>query len=84
MTMSFSPPNDPLLCSVGEACRMLGLGRTKVYELIKQGKLDTVRVGRRRLIVVESIHNYLNELRRLQSHSEIDPDLVGDPDKSGK
>jgi excisionase family DNA binding protein len=32
-----------------------GLGRTKIFELIKEGRLSTVKVGRRTLVTAESI-----------------------------
>ena len=46
---------DTLLCSVPDAARALGLGRSKIYELIAEGRLETVTIGRRRLVRVESV-----------------------------
>lgn len=46
---------DPVLCSIAEAARLLGIGKTKTYELIGAGKLDTVAIGVRRMVTVESI-----------------------------
>lgn len=46
---------DTLLCSIPEAARALGLGRSKVYELIGDGRLETVNIGRRRLVRTESV-----------------------------
>ncbi|WP_414643389.1 hypothetical protein [Bradyrhizobium barranii] len=34
---------------------MTGLGRTKLYELIGAGRIVTITIGRRRLIVVRSL-----------------------------
>jgi excisionase family DNA binding protein len=45
----------PISPTVDETCRITGLGRAKVYELIGEGKLKSVAVGRRRLVLVESI-----------------------------
>ncbi len=39
---------------IDEFCAAYGLGRTKVYELIKRGALRTVLVGGRRLVPVEA------------------------------
>lgn len=47
---------QPLLCSVTEAARTLGIGKTKAYELISEGLLETVSIGSRRLVKVSSIH----------------------------
>lgn len=46
---------DTLLCSIPDAARALGLGRSKLYELIAEGRLETVAIGRRRLVRVESV-----------------------------
>lgn len=44
-----------LTCSVAEACEVTGLGRTKIYELIGNGRVATTTVGRRRLVIVPSL-----------------------------
>lgn len=36
--------------SVADFCQMSGLGKTTAHKLIKSGKLQSTRVGRRRLI----------------------------------
>ena len=41
--------------SVCEACRLSGLGRTKLYELMASGRVLSTTVGRRRLVSVASI-----------------------------
>lgn len=46
---------DTLLCSIPDAARALGLGRSKVYGLMDAGQLETVTIGRRRLIRVASV-----------------------------
>ena len=37
-------------CTIKEACKASGMGRTKFYELIKGGELKMISVGRRRLV----------------------------------
>lgn len=49
------PVVEPVTVTVADTCAITGLGRTKVYELISQQVLKTVAVGRRRLILMESI-----------------------------
>lgn len=44
-----------LTCTVAEACEVTGLGRTKIYELIGNGRITTTTVGRRRLVIVQSL-----------------------------
>ena len=36
-----------------------GLGRTKLYELTSSGDLSTVKIGRRRMWLTESLHAYV-------------------------
>jgi excisionase family DNA binding protein len=51
----YLPFSERLTCTVEEACEVTGLGRTKIYELIGNGRLNTTTVGRRRLIIVQSL-----------------------------
>ena len=46
---------EPVLCSIPDAAAALGLGRSKIYELIAEGKLATITIGRRRLVRLDSI-----------------------------
>lgn len=46
--------------SISEAARALGLGRTSIYALINEGRLETIKIGRRRLVKVESIRLLLD------------------------
>lgn len=44
-----------LLTSIAEAQRALGIGRSTAYNLINEGKLETVKIGRRTLVTISSI-----------------------------
>lgn len=46
---------DRIAVSVDEARRAIGIGKTKLYELINDGSLKTFTVGRRRLVTTASI-----------------------------
>ena len=46
-------------CTIKEACKASGMGRTKFYELIKGGELKMISVGRRRLVQVPSLLRFL-------------------------
>jgi excisionase family DNA binding protein len=48
-----------LACTVPEACEATGIGRTKLYELIGNGRLVTTTIGRRRLVLVHSLLSLL-------------------------
>lgn len=45
----------PLTIDIAEFCRVVGCGKTKTYELIKQGYLTRVRIGRRTFVTMESV-----------------------------
>lgn len=47
--------DEPYLMSIDDARRALGIGRSKTYELISQGRLLTVTIGRRRLVRIDSV-----------------------------
>lgn len=51
---------DMLLCSIADAGKALGVGRSTVYTLIADKALATVRIGRRRLIRVDSVRSLLD------------------------
>jgi excisionase family DNA binding protein len=57
------PFSQRLTCTIDEACNAMGLGRTKLYELIGAGCLDTTTIGRRRLISVHSLRALLEPKR---------------------
>jgi len=48
---------------VNEFCILTGLGRTKIYEMLNSGELESVTIGRRRLIIVDSYRRLLNAYR---------------------
>jgi excisionase family DNA binding protein len=54
-----------LTCTIEEACAYTGLGRTKLYEEIGNGHIETITIGKRRLIQVGSL------LRRLGLKPEL-------------
>ena len=52
---------EPILMGVGDTCVMLGLGRTTVYRHIKSGALETVIIGKRRMVRVQSARRMAGE-----------------------
>jgi excisionase family DNA binding protein len=47
--------NEPVTITIPDALRLSGLGRTKLYDLLTKGEIQSVRVGARRLIVFASL-----------------------------
>lgn len=44
-----------LAFTIAEACHAIGIGRSKLYELIGQGHVETRKIGSRTLIPAESL-----------------------------
>ncbi len=53
---------DPVTVTVDAAKKALGIGLTKTYELINEGKLSTVKIGRRTLVRTDSIRALVDTL----------------------
>lgn len=53
----------PLCVRINVAARMIGIGRTKLYELIGKGEVDIVKVGKATLVTTASL-NAMIERRR--------------------
>jgi excisionase family DNA binding protein len=51
--------SEPQLYSVTDAMRMLRLSRTVIYELIRSGRLRSVKEGRARRITAAAIRDYI-------------------------
>ncbi len=49
-----------VFASIDETCGATGLGRTTIYQLINDKVLESVKIGKRRLVVVESIEAMAN------------------------
>jgi excisionase family DNA binding protein len=54
----------PLLYRVEEAATALRLSRTAIYDLIRSGRLRTVKAGSRRLVPVAALAEYVASLER--------------------
>ena len=57
----------PLAVSPAEAARMLGLGRTKLYELLATNEIVSVKIGTRRLIRVAALEAWLSAQEAAES-----------------
>ena len=64
MTEQRNPANPTkMLLEVEEVAEMLSLGRSKLYSYILSGDLESVKVGRRRLIPPEAVLEFVAKLR---------------------
>jgi len=51
-----------LAYTINEAVEVSGIGRSKLYELIRGGSITTKKAGKRTLILVSDLEKMLNEL----------------------
>lgn len=54
--------SDNQLISINETARLLGIGRTNVYNRINSSEIDAVRIGGRRLIKLASVQAFIDRL----------------------
>lgn len=50
---------EPLAFTISEACRVSGLGKTSIYRLVNEGKLELRKVGNRSLITARSLRHLI-------------------------
>jgi excisionase family DNA binding protein len=50
----------PLAVPVKRACKLMGVGNTTMWGLIKAGRVKTICIGRRRLVVYTSLESLLS------------------------
>lgn len=55
---------EPVMLTVAEAAQALRIGRTRTYDLIRLGKLESVKVFGSRRIPVDALHAFVKALRK--------------------
>jgi excisionase family DNA binding protein len=58
------PLGDPVLYRVEDMPRVFRLSRSRIYELIRAGRLRTVKEGRTRLVPQSAVTEYVALLER--------------------
>jgi excisionase family DNA binding protein len=56
-------PAPPLLISLTEACRLLGISRPMIERWVADGRIVSVLFGRRRLIETKELNRLIRTLR---------------------
>jgi excisionase family DNA binding protein len=69
-----APPNradrrhpDRLLVPVPDACWLTGIKRSKMYELLAANEIESVKLGKSRLVVYEALVGFVEGLRQQQA-----------------
>ena len=61
--MSDHQPIEPICVRINDAARMIGIGRTKLYELIAKGEIETVKIGKATRVTTASLHGLVDRQR---------------------
>ena len=56
-------PFEPLTVRISVAMQLVGIGRSKFYELIASGDIETVKIGRCTLIPTASLRRLIGQAR---------------------
>jgi excisionase family DNA binding protein len=57
----------PLAYRIEDLPAIIPIGRTRIFALIKSGELESVKVGRSRLIPADAVERFLDRLRAEQN-----------------
>jgi excisionase family DNA binding protein len=69
--------HHPITATLGDFSRLTGLGRSTIYALLNERRLDSIKVGKRRLIVLDS-YRRLVEAQRGAAIESGQPMAIGD------
>ena len=58
---------SPMLISVEEAAHLLRIGRTRCFQLVLAGRIRSVKLGRRRLVIAAGLEEFVKSLAAQQS-----------------
>jgi excisionase family DNA binding protein len=58
-----------LLLTVSEAAHRLGIGRSLLYELLADGQVESIHVGRLRRIPTDALATYIDQMREERAAS---------------
>lgn len=67
MTVSTDARSRRLAVNPVEAAERAGITRTAVFELIRTGRLASLKIGRRRLILVAELERFLTDEQNRQA-----------------
>ena len=57
----------PALLRLPDACRYIGVGRSKLYELIAQGEIAALKVGARTVVPMASLERFVRSLPSMRT-----------------
>ena len=61
---AFEPTKqDPISVRIPDAVRLTGLSRSKIYQLIAEGEIETAKVGHSTIVIVQSLRDFVQSKR---------------------
>jgi hypothetical protein len=57
------PPTNAITCTIAAFVDLSGLGRSRIYELIDEGVIETIVIGKKRLVVLDSYRRLIDAQR---------------------
>jgi hypothetical protein len=70
---------EEILVPVSGMCRLIGVKRTKAFALIREKRVDSIKLGSRRLITVSSIEQLIKQLLEAADRVPDGSDTRGEP-----
>jgi excisionase family DNA binding protein len=67
MNAAPDPASQLITVRIKEACRITGIGRSKLYELIADGEVEIIKIGAMTLIPIDALSRFI-ERRRARSN----------------
>jgi hypothetical protein len=64
---------DRITATIPEFRRLSGIGRSRIYQLLDGGELESVYIGSRRLILIDSYRKLIERQRDRRPASSPDP-----------
>jgi excisionase family DNA binding protein len=52
-------PTEPLAVRIPEACRLTGIGRSKLYQMIADGSIERIKVGAITLVPMRTLRRLI-------------------------
>ena len=59
-------PFAPLTASVEQTRKILGIGLTKTWELVRTEQIESFKLDNKRLVMLESVHEFVARKRERQ------------------
>ena len=60
-----------LTVRIKDACRITGIGRSKLYELIATGEIEVIKVGAITLVPIEELRAFIARLRQCRQRTHL-------------